>query len=420
MSINAFDRHTIRELAKRQAEIAALPVMLERKKRWYGINDGKTEYPLVTMEFHGREDEVYPPLVCENPRIRDIERQLRHRIFAHEHYRDDRVIPACIHLHIPNSVTPFGWRAPTTTTRYADGSASIGYMYVHLIHDLEEDWEKIGNTEFCVDSFLSGAKASQNETEDILGDILPVKLVFPSFYFSPANILCAMMGMETMFCSIMDYPELFHRTMRRLTDDFHAYIDALEEGGAILPNNDSSLVNQDSYGYTNDLPSADEIHRSVRLTDVWGHSNFQETVGMSVPMFSEFFFCYMKEITDRCGLLSYGCCEPVHTLWEPCLSKLHNLRKLSVSPWSDEEALGEMLRGTKIVYHRKPFPNHISVSDVFDENAFYAHMAKTVKAARGCPLEVTFRDICSVRGEPQRLGRAVELTRKAFADHWQG
>jgi len=127
----------------------------------------------------------------------------------------------------------------------------------------------------------------------------------------------------------------------------------------------------------------------------------------------------MKEIADRCGLFTYGCCEPVHTLWEPCLSRLKTLRKVSVSPWCDEEAIGEMIRGKKVVYNRKPFPNYISVDPTFDEDAFLEHMGKTVRAARGCPLEVTFRDVSGCCGQPWRLARAVEITREAFDRWWK-
>ena len=38
---------------------------------------------------------------------------------------------------------------------------------------------------------------------------------------------------------------------------------------------------------------------------------------------------------------------------ERCLSKLTNLRKVSSSPWCSEEYMGERLRGSKVIYHRK-------------------------------------------------------------------
>ena len=418
MKISQSDRDTVRELAKRQAEIAALPIMAEREKLWYDLNDGNAMHPLVTMEFHGFEHEVYPEVTCENPLARSIEHQLMHNIFKHNHYKDDRVIPAVVKLHAANYIVPFDFSPEVTKTKYADGSDSLGYMYKHVISDLEDDFDQIKPSPFKVDTGLAASNEKKAVIEEIIGDILPVQLVFDSIYYSPASTLCAMMGMETMFCSILDYPDLFHKAMRMFTDDFHSFLDALENGGAILPNNNLSSVYQDSYGYTHDLPSLTELDRPVKISDVWGYSNYQETVGMSASMFDEFFFSYMKEISDRCGLFAYGCCEPVDTLFEPCLSRLRNLRKLSVSPWNDEEKLGEMLRGTKICYHRKPSPNYISVDTTFDKDAFLKHMERTVKAARGCPLEVTFRDITSVRGEPWRLTSAVELTREAFARWW--
>ncbi|MCL2508834.1 MAG: hypothetical protein FWF05_06630 [Oscillospiraceae bacterium] len=414
MSITQQERKTLRELAKRQAEIAALPVMGLRRALWHDLNGGKTEHPLIAMEFHGVESDVYPPLTCETPFVRGIERQLRHQIFKHENYWDDRVIPASFSVRIPNWFKPFGYEPKCV---HAPGMA---HSFEHAVHDLLDDFGVFKASEFGVDEGLRQANEQRSQVENIIGDILPVRLEFPAPSFCVSYPLVQMMGMETMFVSILDYPELFHQVMRRFTGDYLAFFDAIEAGGAAVPNNDQSYVGQDSYGYTHDLPGADGLDRPVKMSDLWGYGNSQETINISPSMFDEFFFTYIKEVADRFGLFAYGCCEPVHDLWEPCLSRLKNLRKLSVSPWCDEEFTGEALRGKKIVYHRKPFTNFFSVDPVFDEEAFLAHMEKTVKAARGCPLEITFRDICSVRGEPWRLTRAVELTREAFMRWWQG
>ena len=420
MAVIKKEREILRELAKRQAEIAALPEMAERRALWYDLNDGKTGHPLVTMEFHGLEQDVYPAQVCMDPLARALERQMGQTIYKHGHYRDDRVIPDSVSVTVPNEITPFGRTVAVTRVKKADGTDDLGYIYDYAVNDMEADLALFGPSVFSVDAGLARASAAKSEVEDIVGDIIGVRIECPSFLFSPGNILIRMMHMETLFCSILDYPDLFHKVMRRLTDEFHAYMDAIETGGALLLNNDASMVHQDSYGYTRCLPNLGaggvaDMDRPVRFADVWGYSNSQETVGMSVAMFDEFFFTYIKEIMDRCGLVSYGCCEPVHSLWDKCLSRMKNLRKLSVSPWCDEEDIGEKLRGTGVCYHRKPSPNYISVDSVFDERAFLEHMGRTVRAARGCPLEITFRDITSVRGEPWRLDRAVELTREAFA-----
>jgi len=408
------ERQSLRDLAKRQAEIAALPVMAERRARWYALNGGRTEHPLVTMEFHGVESDVYPPLACETPLARGMEHQMARQIFKFEHYRDDRVIPASFLVGIPNWFRPFGYSPRAVHT------GGMAYRYEHAVHDLEEDFNLFGPSAYEADAGLAKANARKAEIEDVIGDILPVRLEFPGPSFCPGHILVQMMSLETMCLSILDYPDLFHQVMRRLTDGYHAWLDAIEAAGAVIPNNDESHVAMDTYCYTGDLPGADQLGRPAKISDVWGYSNSQETVSMSPAMFGEFFFTYIKEIADRFGLYSYGCCEPVHSLWEPCFSRMKNLRKISISPWCDEEFMGDALRGRGIVYHRKPFSNFFSIDPVFDEEAFLKHMEKTVRCARQCPLEVTFRDICSVRGEPQRLTRAVELTREAFERWWQG
>jgi len=414
MTITNKEKHYLRDLASRQAEIAALPIMGERRKLWYALNGGGTQHPLVTMEFHGIESDVYPPLQCETPLARGIEGQIVRLLFKHEHYRDDRVIPARFMIGIPNWFRAFDY-SPKVAARQG-----MAYSYEHAVHDLEADFDAFKPSGFAVDAGLAKANERKALIEDIIGDILPVRLEFPGSSFCPGHSLVQMMSLETMCMSIYDYPALFHKIMRQLTDDYHAWLDAIEAAGAVIPNNDESHVAMDTYCYTHDLPGAGELDRPANISDLWGYANSQETVSMSPAMFDEFFFTYIKEIADRFGLYSYGCCEPVHSLWEPCLSRMKTLRKLSISPWCDEEFMGEALRGRKIVYHRKPFPNFIAVDAVFDEQAFLKHLEKTVKAARGCPLEVTFRDICSVRGEPLRLARAVGLTREAFARWWQG
>ena len=415
MAITNKERGILRELAKRQAETAALPIMAERKRRWYELNDGKPGYPLVTMEFHGVENEVYKPLQCEDGFARSLEAQMERQLFKYETFKDDRIIPAYLMVGIPNWIHPFEYSAGSYRPK---DDAGMGYMFTHAVHDLEADAEMFKPSPFGVDTKLEGAKRQKEAAEEILGDILSVRIEGRTVGFSPAHVFIQMMDMETMFISMMDYPELFHKIMRRLTDDHLAFLDAMEAGGALMPTNDSNRIAMDTYCFTGDLPNyGDETKRPIKISDLWGYTNFQETVGMSAGMFDEFFFSYTKEVFGRCGLFSYGCCEPVHTLWETCLSKMKNLRKVSISPWCDEEYMGEAMRGKKIVYHRKPFPNFIAVDETFDEEAFLGHIKKTVTAARGCPLEVTFRDICSVRGEPERLTRAVELTREAF-ERW--
>ena len=76
-------------------------------------------------------------------------------------------------------------------------------------------------------------------------------------------------------------------------------------------------------------------------------------------MYAEFVLPYMKRLTDRFGLVYYGCCEPVHDRLELIMEAMPNLRSVSVTPWADLSKVAEML-GDRYVYSRKPDPVPIS------------------------------------------------------------
>ena len=415
MKLTAKEREHIRNLAKRQAEIAMLPIMEARRKKWYKLNNGETSEPLVSVEFNGLRDQFFPQLICQSAFARDMEWQFN-SLYKYYELHDDRVIPGYFSVPISNDFLSFDLKVEFASHI----QESMGYAFKYPIENLEQDFHLLKKSSTTIDNGLKRALSRKHEIEEIIGDIMPVRLESQPFIVNLGYAFCTLMGMENMFIMMYDYPELFHKAMAMLTADILEFMDAIEGAGAILPNNDGTPLWQGSFGYTNDLPSADEIQGDVKFSHLWGYCNFQETTGMNPEMFDEFFFSYMEKITNRFGLFSYGCCEPVDELWDLCLSRLKNLRKLSVSAWCNEAFIAEKIRGKKIVYHRKPSANFISVDAVFDEEAFCAHIAKSVKIAKGCPLEVTFREELTLKDEPWRLKRAVELVREQFITYWQG
>jgi hypothetical protein len=417
--ITQSDREHLRELAKQQKEIAALPIMQERKAKWYSLNDGKTEHPLVTFDFSGPREEIYRMSKSANGVVRAVENQLVMNITNHTLLNDDRVIPDYILLHPDNWFLPYGIKIESHHATHDNGKTSMGFMYEHPITDLEADFHKLGKSIYNVDTNLEDAKKRQEIISEILGDILPVRIEFPSPAFYITHHLVQIMSMETMLFSMYDYPDLLHKMVGMFTGDYLEYLHAMEEGCAMLPNNDGSFLNHGSWGYTHSLPSAGEIKGKVRAKQVWGYTNSQETINVSPEMFNEFFFTYMKRIADEFGLISYGCCEPVHGIWDTCLSRMNNLRKLSISAWCNEEEIAEKIRGKGIVYQRKPSPNFVGVDTVFDPEALGKHIAHTVKAASGCPLEITFRDVLTVKGEPDRMTKAIQIVRRQFDQYWK-
>jgi hypothetical protein len=99
------------------------------------------------------------------------------------------------------------------------------------------------------------------------------------------------------------------------------------------------------------------------------------------------------------------------------ISRYENLRKLSVSAWSDEDFIGEAMRsetakGRKIVYHRKPAPGFIGVKRYLDEDALRANIKKTVQCALGLTLEFSQRDVYTAHNDIGKVARYVEIIRE--------
>jgi hypothetical protein len=165
-----------------------------------------------------------------------------------------------------------------------------------------------------------------------------------------------------------------------------------------------------AYGYVSELPGTDEA--PGRLSDLWCWAESQESAPISPAMYAEFVLPYMKLLTDRFGLVYYGCCEAVHDRLELIMEAMPNLRSVSVSPWSDLDAVGEML-GDRYVFSRKPDPVPISGPTPHWERA-EADLRKTYEAARDCNVALLVRDVYDVNGDRARIAKWVELARSVF------
>jgi hypothetical protein len=405
------DKHLLRELAKKQAEYANLPIMEERVKRWYNHNDLIGNDVMLHFEVWTCLNELMSPLEAETDEGRGIEWQLKHNMLNHEMVNDDRVVSKTYDINRWMYFKPFDIDVSTQNTE------GIAYQFIHQINDLAEDFHKLKPSYMVIDN--EGTLKYKEMLEDIFGDILPVRISCGSLDGSLTIHLIRLMGMENMFVNFMDYPELFKKMMNQLVDDYIKYYRLLEAENCLLLNNGNDGLGQGSFGFSNTLPK-EKIEGNVLTKHMWGYMDSQETKGVSPESFAEFFYPYYERLANEFGLLSYGCCEIVDTYWENCLSKLPNLRKISISPWSDEEYMGNVLRGAKTIFHRKPSPNYMLGSGSgLDEEGFKAHIIKTLQAARGCKLEFSYRDVYLLGGDPTGPRRAIEIIRHLTEKYWR-
>jgi hypothetical protein len=253
---------------------------------------------------------------------------------------DDKVIPSFYGVAWQISCKAFGMDIKKKFA--ADGQGrTIGFTQEHPISNLEKDFPLLKPSVYNVDREYTLAKKAF--IEEIIGDIIPVILENNSlrWYIALSSKVVDLMGLENMMYAMVDYPEKFHKLYEFIKSDILTFARWQEEEGLLTLNNGNDYTGAGSYGFTTELPSEKyQITGKVTIKDLWLNMNSQETVGISPEMYHEFIYPYYRDIAKEFGLLYYGCCEPVHGIWENSISKLPGLRKVSISPWCDEEYMG--------------------------------------------------------------------------------
>lgn len=418
MSVQQFyisdaDKIILQEVAKKQLEYAKQDRNKQKVQEWIDHHSLCGQRPMIHLELWTFAQEVIPPrLACSGEFAREVESQLYQNFLNQELFDDDKVTPDHYALAYDTHFTLF-----SIPVRKHDSLGSVGHEFIPALSDLGDDYGKLKETDFGVD--LDTTLRKKAVIEDAIGDILPVKIKMDCLYSPPTQMIVHIMKMEDMMYNLYDYPDLFKQMMNRIADDTLAYYRMLEKERLILPTVGAENLHMGSWCYNRELAN-EEVAKQRPLTtkDVWGAMESQETVGLSPQMFEEFIFpCYQK-ISEQFGLLSYGCCEPVHPIWDNCISKLKNLRKVSISPWCNEEFMGERLRGSSVIYQRKPSPNYLGVGTTLDEDAVRASIRKTLKAAQGCKLEITQRDVYTINHDLAKAKRYVDIIKEEIDRYW--
>ena len=410
--IPADERTYLRELAEKQAEYAALPIMAQRKEMWYALNDGRPgARPPVIVETWTFDRDFFPQnlLRCASASGRIVEQQLLRNIRNHELIDDDKVIPDSFEIGWFMDIDDLGVKIERERVKDSQG-VEIGFHYLHPIEDLKKDFHLLKPAVCRVDR--EQTMAWKEFLEELLGDFLPVHIrtgLFSSTMLTHRVI--ELMGMEAFFLAMYDSPDQVHRLMAFLRDNALRVMRWAEAEELLRPNNGNQCSFGSSFNFTTRLPGPGYEGGAARLSDMWGNSNSQETVGLAPDMFHEFCFPYYRDVCAPMGLLYYGCCEPAHPFWED-IRQLPHLKKVSISRWCDQRFMAEVLQGTDIVFSRKPDPNFLSLDVKLNEEAWAAHIRETLEATRDLFVEFIVRDVYTVHGNLDNPRRAIEIARR--------
>jgi hypothetical protein len=199
---------------------------------------------------------------------------------------------------------------------------------------------------------------------------------------------------------LLDRPDYSHAIIEKITQCKEA---ELAQRAALGPLDCDGHTLHCTPWLTEDLPSPAD--GKVTRANIWGRGTAQIFGSVSREMHDEFDIQYMKRTVGTCGLVYYGCCEPLHNK-DDIVEKIPNLRKIGVTAWADVNVAAEIIGGRYVVSN-KPNPASVAVA-ALDEDALRRELGATLEACkrygvRG--LDITLKDISTCMGRPENIFR---------------
>jgi hypothetical protein len=421
------DKFVLREMAKRYREIAEDPVMAKRKVLWRDLRDLKPQRPMILFETFSLMSYLSDyEFRCEDPVARAVETKMIYTIRQFDQLDDDLVVEPYFRLgwkglNFNSTGTDFGDIKIVEDKALEGGLAHKSRFPIKTPDDIK----RMTPRTFKADrERVFGAQAALMDT---FGDILPVYTgnydnFFDSdlgnqpfcgnFFVGITWDVFKLIGAEKMMLWPYDEPEALRELLKFLVDDKKRFFTYLQDEGLLCSNTDNQFAGPSSYGYVSDLPA--NKTEGVKLDELWGWADSQETQMFSPEMFNEWYLPSIAEVGGMFGRLYYGCCERIDQKLQVILKALPKIRTISISGWSDVESAFEQM-GSKYVASKKPFPAYVSTPDA-DWDAVVKDAELTAKAMKknNTPVEVIYRDAYTEVITVERVKKWIRLYKEAL------
>jgi len=401
------DKLIIRELAKSVAEIAALPVQEEKRKLWKNLNGLKPDRPPVMIDqicWHELNFDGSLDLLCEDQECRLYEQGLRQLLFKWKHFPGDMVIEPFIDVSKAIINNGYGLEIEDEVLVRDPDNSVTAHKYVNLLEN-DDDIEKITIPDVSLD--VSENTRRIDFAKELFDGIIDVRPVGWSVMTQLWDPISTYMGAENAVYAMVDRPEFMHRLVKKMMTSLTSMIDQLEDKGLLCDINAQTTIHCTG-AYTDDLPAPGYDPEKPRCKDVWTAGLAQMFSMVSPDMHQEFELDYMNPIFKRFGFVYYGCCEPLDMKLD-IVKKIPNVRKISMSPWTDAHRGAEEL-GRDFVFSSKPNPAFLA-GNGFDEKLIRDELTAIKNAcdSNNCPLEFILKDISTIRYDAKRLFKWTEI-----------
>ena len=413
------DRLILRELAQKIAEIAALPVQEEKKRLWRKHNSLEGERPMVTFDqvcWNELNFDNSLSLRCADAECQIYEDRLRKTLFQWEHFPADMVVENFINVatvihDVPTTAhdTPgvlFGMKIQETTLATDSTNDVVSHEYLNQINSIDDVKKKLRMPKVYKDE--AETKRRLDKARWLFDGILPVREEGWGYdpYLSCWDPISMWMGVTGMLYGLIDNSEMMHALIARVVQGYMSMMDQLENLNLLYRHPQATI--HTTGAWTDDLPAPDRDQRNPQTRDLWMYTMAQAFSTVSPAMFEEYEIEYLMPLFNRFGLIYYGCCDPLDDRMDKVF-RIPHLRKISVSPWAKRESCAEQI-GRDYVASNKPNPAFIADTS-FHEDLVKKDLELTREICKRfkCPLEFAFKDISTIRNDPQRLFREEKI-----------
>jgi len=407
------DIHVLRQLAEKYMGYAGLPAQKEKIKLWKKLNRFEMERPLVLFDqlpWHELDVDDSLTNQVEDPYWRAVETELRQRIYKWEHMPADMALDPYITLPRPIAYSGYGIEAQVDIIQTGGAANALSQRFANQFHGME-DIERIQTPKAILDQ--SAENVIRQQAHMIFDGIADFKLAGMTLCLGFWDLIAQWMSVEQVYIDLMDRPELLHGIMEKLTVCTIQLIQQMSNDGLFDCYSNSCHC---SHTYEDGFPPEGASLGSPSSEDVWAFGLAQLFTSVSPRVTKEFEVDYMKRIFPYFGRIYYGCCDRLDDRLEYIL-ELPNVRKISCSPWSDRDIFAEKLP-QHCVMSSKPNPAFFA-AEAFEIDVIKQDIAKTFQAAKrnNTSLELIFKDISTVKGQPQRLWDTAKAVVEMACDY---
>jgi hypothetical protein len=414
MVISREDLNTLRSLAGRYSEIAQLDIQKERLERYAASNSLEKVRPVVLIDEvpwgEIRDDALTN--VCA-PEHGWLETHLRHTLYQWEHFQVDLVVPPVFRVHKQiRWLSGIGMEVRDQKIKGDTGAYICAHAYTDQIKT-EADLAKLHAPEIVYDQAAS--ESARAVAGEVFAGLMEVELAAPGgLGYSIWDRIAVFRGVENLLMDLAVRPDFMHQIARRFMEIAQSQFRQLEEQE--LLGYDQVLLHC-TPACTRELPAAD-FEGHVRPKDVWGRCAAQIFGAVSPDMHDEFDLAYNAELFKDCGLLYYGCCEPMDRKIDILRTRFKNLRKVSITPWADPERAARNIGGDYVMA-AKPNPAFVALRQ-FTPEPVEQEITRYCEACQehGTTLEFVLKDISTIANNPENLTRWAATVQRVIGRYY--